>query len=146
MASSSTKPVHGYRTEMELSLKMSFEIITRGSCVAGTGKWSYTINYSMKSGSELIYSDSGEALGTTDIQMKLMAILKALTYVRSMDPIESITIRSDCPFCIKCITKEFDCVNDDAYKRDKVTRGFVQYLQEIWWKIGDLDIQFKVSK
>lgn len=144
MASISTKPVHGYRTEMELSLKMSFEIITCGSCVAGAGKWSYTINDTMKSGSEPIYSDSGETLGTTDIQMKLMAILNALSYIRSIDFVKSIVIKSDCSLCVKCITKEFDCTHDDAFKRDKVTRGFVQYLQEIWWKIGELNVRFEV--
>jgi ribonuclease HI len=123
---------------------MSFEILTQGSCSSGSGTWSYSIEYvDRKSRSELIHTDHGEAIGTTDIQMKLMAILKALNYIRSMDPVEQILIKSDCPFCIKCITKEFDCTRDDAFKRDKVTRGFVQYLQEIWWKMSGLDVQFE---
>ena len=124
---------------------MSLEIITRGSCVAGKGAWSYLINHrNVKSDDALIYSDSGEEFGTTDIQMKLMAILRALSYVRSMNPTEPIVVKSDCSLCIKCITKEFDCTRDDVFKRDKVTRGFVQYLQEIWWKIDSLPIRFEV--
>jgi ribonuclease HI len=123
---------------------MLLEILTQGSCSNGSGTWSYSIEYvDRKSRRELIHSDRGEAFGTTDIQMKLMAILKALSYIRSMDPVEQIIIKSDCPFCIKCITKEFDCTRDDAFKRDKVTRGFVQYLQEIQWKMSGLDVQFE---
>lgn len=125
---------------------MSLEIHTHGSCINETGHWSYTIEYhSVKTQSELIHSDSGEETGTTDIQMKLMAILKALTYIKSIDALKPITIKSDCPFCIKCITREYDCTSDDSFKRNRVTRGFVQYLQEIWWKIGDLDVRFETA-
>ncbi len=124
---------------------MSLEIITQGTSRSGSGTWSYSVEYvDYKAHRELIHSDHGEAIGTTGIQMKLMAILKALSYIRSMDPVEQIIIKSDCPFCVKCITKEFDCTRDDAFKRNKVTRGFVQYLQEIWWKTGDLTIRFEV--
>ncbi|MFW9975866.1 MAG: hypothetical protein ACFFDQ_11395 [Candidatus Thorarchaeota archaeon] len=98
-----------------------------------------------KSELEDIHSDSGEAAGTTDIQMKLMAILKSLAFVRSMVSDEPIIIKSDCPLCIKCITKEFDCTSNDVSKRNKVTRGFVQYLQEIWWKMSGLNVQFEYS-
>ena len=132
--------------EVTVSTTMSLEIHTQGFCSAGAGTWSFTIEYrDSRSSSELVHSDSGEETGTTDIQMKLMAILKALTYVQSIDAIELIIIRSDCSLCVKCITKEFDCTSGDAFKRDKVTRGFVQYLQEIWWKIGGLNVQFEVE-
>ena len=125
---------------------MSLEVNTRGSCINEVGQWFYTIEYlRRKKDGELVHSDSGEASGTTDIQMKLMAILKALTYIRSIDATEPISIRSDCLLCIRCITKEFDCTSDDVFKRDKVTRGFVQYLNEIWWKVGNLNIRFDVA-
>jgi ribonuclease HI len=125
---------------------MSFEIHTQGTCSNGRGTWSYSIEYvDYKSCSELIHADHGEVIGTTDIQMKLMAILKALSYIRSMNSIEQIIIKSDCPFCVKCITKEFDCTRDDAFKRDKVTRGFVQYLQEIWWKMSGMNVCFEAE-
>ena len=126
---------------------MSLEVNTKGSCINEMGYWSYTIEYHhKKKHSELLYSDSGEERGTTDIQMKLMAILKALTYLRSIDSTESIVILSDCQLCVRCITKEFDCTSDNAFKRDKVARGFVQYLQEIWWKMSGLDIKFELPK
>jgi len=126
--------------------RMSIEIHTEGSCTGANGSWSFRVEYRY-SGSdvETIYSDSGETPGTTDVQMKLMAILKSLTYVRSIFSEESIIIKSDCPLCIKCITKEFDCTSDDAFKRAKVTRGFVQYLQEIWWKMSGLNVRFEES-
>jgi ribonuclease HI len=124
---------------------MPLEIRTQGSCVNEKGRWSYTITYqSAKTQGDIAHSESGEEIGTTDIQMKLMAILKALTYLRSIDSIEPIIVRSDCSLCIKCITKEFDCASDDAYKRDKITRGFVQYLQEIWWKMSGMDVRFEI--
>ncbi|TFG27842.1 hypothetical protein EU527_18080 [Candidatus Thorarchaeota archaeon] len=124
---------------------MSFEVLTQGSCITGIGRWSYTIEYrrEMTEG-ELVHADSGDETGTTDSQMKLMAILKALTYIRSINPVEPVIVRSDCPLCIKCITKKFDCTSDDAFKRNKVTRGFVQYLHEIWWKTGRLDVRFEI--
>ncbi len=125
---------------------MSFTVETNGSCINEVGQWSYTIKYLSKKGQpELIHSESGEAQGTTSIQMKLMAILKAIVYLRSIDTVEPIIIRSDCSLCIRCITKEYDCTSDDAFKRDRVTRGFVQYLQEIWWKIGPLAIRFETT-
>jgi ribonuclease HI len=124
---------------------MSFEIHTDGSCVAGRGTWSFSVEYRNKQSTpEEIYADSGEEVGTTDIQMKLMAILRALTFIRSLNPTEPIIIKSTCSLCIRCITKEYDCTSSDAFKRDKVTRGFVQYLQEIWWKLGDMDVHFEV--
>lgn len=129
-----------------LTDSMSFEIHTHGSCNNDIGTWSYGIKYHQNARTdELIHSDTGEEKGTTEIQMKLMAILRAITYIRSIDPVEPVIIRSDCPLCIKCIKKEYDCTSDDAFKRDKVTRGFVQYLQEIWWKLGDLDVRFEIT-
>jgi hypothetical protein len=62
-----------------------------------------------------------------------------------MDTMGPIVIKSDCSLCVKCITKEFDCMGDDAFKRNKVTRGFVQYLQEIWWKMSGLDVRFEIT-
>jgi ribonuclease HI len=125
---------------------MSLELHTEGSCSDRNGRWSYTIKHrDTKSNVEEIHSDHGEESGTTDIQMKLMAILKALSYVRSMDTMGPIVIKSDCSLCVKCITKEFDCMGDDAFKRNKVTRGFVQYLQEIWWKMSGLDVRFEIT-
>lgn len=124
---------------------MSLEIFTEGFSIDGKGRWSYSIKHrDTRSDVEDIHSDHGEESGTTDIQMKLMAILKALSYIRSMDCVEHIVIKSDCSLCVKCITKEFDCTHDEAFKRNKVTRGFVQYLQEIWWKIGELNVRFEV--
>jgi len=123
---------------------MSLEIQTEGFCINGNGQWSFTVRYrDSRANLEDIHSDTGEATGTTDIQMKLMAILKALSYVRSIDSVEPIVVKSDCSLCVKCITKEFDCTRDDAFKREKVTRGFVQYLQEIWWKMSGLDLRFE---
>ncbi len=123
---------------------MTFAIRTEGSCSGGKGKWSYTVEYGNRgTGFEEVHSDSGEEVGTTDVQMKLMAILKALTHVQSMDVVEPVIMKSDCSLCVKCITKEFDCTSNDAHKRDKVTRGFVQYLQEIWWKMAGLNIRFE---
>jgi ribonuclease HI len=123
---------------------MSFEIHTEGSCTGEGGRWSYRVDYrNDESMVETIHSDAGETTGTTGVQMKLMAILKALAFARSIVADESITIKSDCLFCIKCITKEFDCISDDAFRRDKVTRGFVQYLQEIWWNMGGLHVRFE---
>ena len=125
---------------------MSLEVCTLGSCTGELGRWSFAIEYrSSKNRTEFVHSDSGEEKGTTAIQMKLMAILKALTYLRSINTTEPIIIGSDCALCVRCITKEFDCINDDAFKREKVTRGFVQYLQEIWWKMSSLDIKFEIS-
>jgi ribonuclease HI len=124
---------------------MSLEICTEGSCTGGRGVWSYTIKYrDTKSRHEEIHSDNGEETGTTDIQMRLMAILKALAYAKSMDPVEPIIVKSDCSLCIKCITREYDCASDDAFRRGKVTRGFVQYLQEIWWKMSGMDVRFEI--
>jgi ribonuclease HI len=126
---------------------MSLEIHTDGSCTDGKGIWSYTIKYrDRRSRLKEVHSDRGQETGTTDIQMRLMAILEALTYVRSMNPVEPITVRSDCSLCVKCITKEYDCASNDAFKRDKVTRGFVQYLQEIWWKMSGLDVRFETEE
>ena len=123
---------------------VSLEIQTEGTCSGRNGKWTYVIKYrDRRSHVEEIHSDCGEETGTTNIQMKLMAILKALTYVKTMDPAELIIVRSDCSLCIKCIAKEFDCTSDDARKRNRVTRGFVQYLQEIWWKMAGLNIRFE---
>jgi ribonuclease HI len=126
---------------------MSLEINTEGSCRNGNGHWSYTITYrDTNSDTNDIHSDHGEESGTTDIQMKMMAILKSLIYAKSMDSLEQIVIKSDCSLCVKCITKDFDCTSDDAFKRDKVTRGFVQYLQEIWWKMSGLDVRFEIKE
>ena len=123
---------------------MSFEIHTEGLCTGGGGRWSYRVYYrNDESEVETIQSDAGETTGTTDVQMKLMAILKALAFAKSIVVDESITIKSDCLLCIKCITKEFDCTSDDAFRRDKVTRGFVQFLQEIWWNMRGLDVRFE---
>jgi ribonuclease HI len=123
---------------------MSFEIHTEGLSTGEGGRWSYRVDYrNSESEVEIIHSDAGETTGTTDVQMKLMAILKALAFVKSIVVDESITIKSDCLLCIKCITKEFDCTSDDAFRRDKVTRGFVQFLQEIWWKMSGLDVRFE---
>jgi len=125
---------------------MSLEIHTEGSCIGESGRWSYRVDYRHSTSNvETIHSDHGEATGTTDIQMKLMAILNSLMFVRSIVSKELIIIKSDCPLCIKCITREFDCTNDDAFRRDKVTRGFVQYLQEIWWKMSGLNVRFENS-
>jgi ribonuclease HI len=124
---------------------MSLEIRTEGSCTDGRGVWSYIIEYrDRRSRLEEVHSDSGEETGTTDIQMRLMAILEALTYAKSMDPVEPIIVKSDCSLCIKCITREYDCASDDVFKRGKVTRGFVQYLQEIWWKMSGMDVRFEI--
>ena len=122
---------------------MSLEIHTEGSCAGRSGRWSYRVDrrYS-ESDFETIHSDSGESAGTTATQMKMMAILKSLAFVRSIATDELIIIKSDCPLCVKCITKEFDCSSDEPSRRDKVTRGFVQYLQEIWWKMSCLDVRF----
>lgn len=126
---------------------MSIEIQTEGCCSDGNGKWAYTIRYrDDASNIEEIHSDCGEESGTTHTQMRLMAILKALTYVRSLNPVEPILVRSDCPLCIRCITREFDCASAEAHKRNRVTRGFVQYLQEIWWKMTGLNIRFETMK
>jgi ribonuclease HI len=124
---------------------MPLEIRAQGSCVNEKGRWSYIITYqSAKAQGDIVRSESGEETGTTDIQMKLMAILKALTYLHSIGPVESIIIKSDCSFCVKCITGEYDCTSDDVFKRNKVTRGFVQYLQEIWWKMSGMDVRFEI--
>jgi len=72
-----------------------------------------------------------------------MAILESLTFAKSIITDELIIIKSDCPLCIKCLTKEYDCTSDDSFKRDKVTRGFMQYLQEIWWKMSGLNVRFE---
>lgn len=123
---------------------MSLEIQTEGYCCDGNGCWAYVVRYrDSRSNVEEMHSARGEETGTTDTQMKLMAILKALTYVQSIEAVEPILIRSDCSLCVKCITKEFDCTSSDAFKREKVTRGFVQYLQEIWWKMAGLNIRFE---
>ena len=125
---------------------MSYEIRTEGSCTDGIGIWSYAVKYSdRRSNTEEVHSDCGEEAGTTDIQMKLMAILMALTYVQSLDAVAPVLIRSDCVLCVKCITKEFDCTSAYRFKRYKVTRGFVQYLQEIWWKMANLNVRFETS-
>ena len=123
---------------------MSLEIQTEGSCTGRNGSWSYRVEHRYsESDVETIHSDSGESTGTTAIQMKLMAILESLTFAKSIITDELIIIKSDCPLCIKCLTKEYDCTSDDAFKRDRVTRGFMQYLQEIWWKMSGLNVRFE---
>ncbi|MFW9961433.1 MAG: hypothetical protein ACFFDV_10460, partial [Candidatus Thorarchaeota archaeon] len=67
---------------------MSLEIFTEGFSIDGKGRWSYSIKHrDTRSNVEDIHSDHGEESGTTDIQMSLMAILKALSYVRSMESV-----------------------------------------------------------
>jgi ribonuclease HI len=123
---------------------MSLEIHTEGSCTGRIGSWSYRVEHRQSEFDvEIIHSDSGESTGTTAIQMKLMAILESLTFAKSIVTDELIIIKSDCPLCIKCLTKEYDCTSDDAFKRDKVTRGFMQYLHEIWWKTSGLNVRFE---
>lgn len=125
---------------------MPLVIRTQGSCVDGEGEWSYTIHEkSLEGKPELLHSESGEAGGTTSRQMKLMAILKALSYVKASDSAIPILLISDCEWCVKCIKREFDCASDDEFRRDKVARGYVQYLQEIWWKLGGIQVTFQVD-
>ncbi len=76
--------------------------------------------------------------------MSLMAILQALGYVQSFAPTEKAIIKSDCRWCVKCLTREYDCVSDNRFKTDRVTRGYVQYLREIWWKASGLQVDFEV--
>jgi ribonuclease HI len=77
--------------------------------------------------------------------MKLMAILKALSYAKASDYLTSILLISDCEWCTKCIKREFDCASDDEFKRHKVSRGYVQYLQEIWWTLSGMQVRFQVE-
>ena len=126
---------------------MSFLIHTQGSCNLGDGEWSYTTYYTSPTGeTEVVDSQQGKTSGTTARQMKLMAILNAVSRARSLNIQLPIVLKSDCEWCVKCIAREYDCTSDDGYRRDKVSRGYVQYLQEIWWKIGDLDITFVVKQ
>ncbi|MBD3407524.1 MAG: hypothetical protein GF411_15515 [Candidatus Lokiarchaeota archaeon] len=124
---------------------MTFFITTRGNCFEGLGKWSYELEYKYSDGTiSFEHSAEGESSGTTSRQMKLNAILQAIIFVKSMDLSGPIIIRSDCRWCVKCLTREYDCVSDDKYKRDKVARGYVQFIREIWWKIEHLDVRFEV--
>ncbi|TFG04941.1 hypothetical protein EU538_11815 [Candidatus Thorarchaeota archaeon] len=126
-------------TEMLLIVK------TKGSAVAGRGEWDYTIEYEEPYTDTLItHSNEGAARGTTSRQMKLMAILRGLEHAKSLEVADTIIIRSDCEWCVKCLTREYDCVTDDEFKTDKVTRGYVQYIREIWWKASGLDVRFEV--
>jgi ribonuclease HI len=122
---------------------LSLIIQTHGSCEDGLGEWSYTIHYRDTEGAcELLQSAEGESKGSTARQMHLMAILNALSHAKSLEFGVPILLKSACHWCVKCIRHEYDCVSDDEYKRDKVSRGYVQYLQEIWWKVGDLKVTF----
>ncbi|NHJ14179.1 MAG: hypothetical protein EAX95_10915 [Candidatus Thorarchaeota archaeon] len=122
---------------------MSLVIQTHGSCEDGLGKWSYNIDYrNAEGGCELLQSAEGESKGTTLRQMHLMAILNALSHAKSLELGVPILLKSSCHWCVKCIRRDYDCVSGDEHKRNKVSRGYVQYLQEIWWKLGDLEVTF----
>ncbi|TXT57874.1 MAG: hypothetical protein BAJATHORv1_10582 [Candidatus Thorarchaeota archaeon] len=124
---------------------MSFTITTHGSCFKGLGKWSYELEYISPNRSiSFNHSDCGEASGTTTRQMKLNAILQAVMFVKSSDFSGSVVVKSDCKWCVKCLTREYDCVSDDKFKRDKVARGYVQFIREIWWKIENMDVRFEI--
>ncbi|TFF91705.1 hypothetical protein EU546_08265 [Candidatus Thorarchaeota archaeon] len=124
---------------------MPIIVETRGSCGAGQGEWSYTVEYEVpEMSSTLTYHDSGTASGTTSRQMKLMAILRGLEYAKSLDLSQTIIIKSDSEWCVKCLMREYDCVSDDRFKTESVTRAYVQYLREIWWKMAGVAVEFQV--
>jgi ribonuclease HI len=123
--------------------EVSLRIQTHGMCEQETGTWSYEIQYRGTEGDlEQISAKRGSAEGTTARQMQLMAILNSLSEAKSLDMGVPMILESDCEWCIKCITREYDCVSDDEHRRNKVDRGYVQYLQEIWWKISGIDVTF----
>ncbi len=125
---------------------MVVKVWTSGDCTAGYGKWVYHIEYDdLITQEPLKISDKGSSNGTTGRQMKLMAILRALDRIKSLDLDDKhVRLWSDCRWCVKCLTKEYDCVSDNRFKEDKVTRGYVQYLQEIWWKAEGLHVDYQV--
>lgn len=121
---------------------------TSGDCTAGYGEWYYNIEYEDPiTGESIEISDRGASSGTTSRQMKLMAILRALDKIQSFE-FEDVQVKlwSDCRWCVKCLTKEYDCVSDNKFKEDKVTRGYVQYLQEIWWKAKGIHVEYHISE
>jgi ribonuclease HI len=125
---------------------MTLVINAKGSSENGRGEWSYTVEERTANGEpELLHTETGVSSGTTSRQMRLMAILKGLSYVKSLDMGLPVLVISDCIWCVKCIKKEFDCVSDNEFKRDKVSRGYVQYLQEIWWKLGEMPVEFQID-
>jgi hypothetical protein len=77
--------------------------------------------------------------------MKMMAILNSLSQARSLDMGVPVVLESDCEWCVKCIAREYNCASSDEHRREKVDRGYVQYLQEIWWKMSGLDVTFVVQ-
>lgn len=124
---------------------MSYEIVARGSCVRGHGEWSYSVTYADPELDVSFSSSSqGSSKGTTARQMKLMAILKALESIKAQEYLGAIVVKSDCEWCVKCLSREYDCVSDSKFKKDKVARGYVQYIQEIWWKTSGLTVRFEL--
>jgi ribonuclease HI len=124
---------------------MSYEIVAEGSCVLGHGVWSYSMTYTNPE-LDVSFSSSnqGSSEGTTARQMGLMAILKALEAVKAQEYSGTIMVRCDCEWCVKCLSQEYDCVSDDKFKKDKVARGYVQYIQEIWWKTSGLNVRYEL--
>jgi len=123
------------------------KVWTKGDSTSGYGEWSYHIEYKDPITQETLrFSDRGVSRGTTARQMKLMAILRALDKIKSLElDDKNVKLSSDCRWCVKCLKREYDCVSDNKFKEDKVTRGYVQYLQEIWWKAEGLDVDYQVS-
>lgn len=124
---------------------MSYELVAMGSCVLGNGEWSYSVTYANPElDLSFSFSDQGTSKGTTARQMKLMAILKALESVKAQEYPGTIVVKSDCEWCVKCLSREYDCVTDNKFRKDKVARGYVQYIQEIWWKTSGLAVRFEL--
>ncbi len=126
---------------------MSIIVYTWGSCIRGEGKWSYQVyEGDSKEQPLLFHYEEGASSGTTSRQMSLMAILRALDYARTLTPTERVVVKSDCRWCVRCLNREYDCVSDNKFKTDRVTRGHVQYIREIWWKASGLDVRFEVME
>ena len=85
---------------------MKIIIHATGSSEDGKGEWSYSVEEQDVDGLlELLHTETGISSGTTTRQMKLMAILKGLSYVKSLDMGCPVLVISDCIWCIKCIKK-----------------------------------------
>jgi ribonuclease HI len=117
------------------------EVWTDGSCdlhhPLRPGGWAYHIKYQNEFGTLLTTSFAGNSKNTTNNQMELMAILKAIKAINKLRPFSnSVIIYSDSEWAVRCLTGVYNC------KKDR-TKGHVMFLNEIGWATGKLIIDYE---
>ncbi len=130
---------------------MTIQVHCHAGCGNNLGLWAYEVEYAKEHGNSLndiCNSDHGEEKNTTIVQMQFASILKAFLYLNSLtgsfEPdTRNVLLHIPSDDIRKWLEKEFGIVNYPT-KRDKVSRLYTDYCNDIWLETNGWNITYKV--